>query len=36
MTGDPVEWGKVAVAALVWWALPLALGLLRLERGDID
>ena len=33
---DSVEWGKVAVTALVWIALPLAAGIARLERGDID
>jgi hypothetical protein len=31
-----VEWDKIAVTALVWVTLPLALGMLRLERGDID
>jgi ABC-type transport system involved in multi-copper enzyme maturation permease subunit len=34
--GETTEWGKVAVTALVWVALPLALGMVRLERGDID
>jgi hypothetical protein len=33
---DSVEWAKVGVSALVWIALPLVLGILRLERGDID
>jgi hypothetical protein len=33
---DEVEWGKVGVTALVWIALPLVLGAIRLERGDID
>lgn len=31
-----VEWDKVAVTALVWAALPLAAGMVRLRRGDID
>ena len=30
------DWDKVGVTALVWVALPLALGIARLERGDID
>lgn len=31
-----VEWDKVGVTALVWIALPLLAGMLRLRRGDID
>jgi hypothetical protein len=33
---DSVDWAKVGVTALFWVALPLVLGILRLERGDID
>jgi hypothetical protein len=33
---DSVDWAEVGVSALVWIALPLVLGILRLERGDID
>jgi ABC-2 type transport system permease protein len=33
---DSPEWGKIAVTALFWVALPLVLGMIRLERGDID
>ncbi len=31
-----IDWGKIGVTALVWVALPLVLGLVRLHRTDID
>lgn len=31
-----VDWGRIGVTALVWIALPLAGGLVRLQRSDID
>ena len=31
-----IDWGRVGVTALVWAALPLVLGLVRLQRSDID
>lgn len=31
-----VDWGRIAVTVLVWIALPLAGGLIRLHRSDID
>jgi hypothetical protein len=31
-----VDWDKIAVTAVFWIALPLAAGLVRLARGDID
>jgi len=34
--GDFGDWDKVGVTALVWIALPLLVGMLRLRRGDID
>ena len=36
MDRSGVEWDRVAVTALVWVALPLAVGMIRLRRGDID
>lgn len=30
------DWGKVAVTVAFWVLLPLAIGMLRLRRGDID
>lgn len=30
------DWGKVAVTLAVWAVIPLAIGMLRLRRGDID
>ncbi len=31
-----VDWGRIAIAVLVWIALPLTGGLIRLHRSDID
>lgn len=31
-----VDWGRIGVTALFWVALPLAGGLIRLHRSDID
>lgn len=33
-SGD--DWAKIAVTVAVWIVLPVAVGLLRLRRGDID
>jgi ABC-type transport system involved in multi-copper enzyme maturation permease subunit len=34
--GNELDWDRIAVTVLFWVALPLALGMIRLERGDID
>lgn len=31
-----VDWGRIAVTAMIWIVLPLAGGLIRLHRSDID
>lgn len=36
ISDSSVDWGRIGVTALFWVALPLAGGLIRLHRSDID
>ncbi len=36
LSGEGVDWGRIGVTVLIWVALPLAGGLVRLDRSDID